>query len=73
MEIIRDVIIVCMPIGLGGIMWVVTRASRSLKLMHIDLKSTDYALEKSIGNGYTKDRLTKKKELMTDFNFKFKD
>ena len=73
MELVRDLIIVVTPIGIGGIWWLVVRIGRGLKLMHIDLQSTDFALEKSIGNGYTKHRLAKKKELMTDYNFKFKD
>lgn len=42
---------------------------RKLEMNHIEVKATDYALEKSLGNGYTTHRREKLKELITKSNF----
>jgi hypothetical protein len=37
---------------------------RRVEMVHIELKATDYAIEKGMGNGYTKARREKMSELI---------
>lgn len=64
-------------IGLLG--WIARHINKMQKtfmkeftLLKIENASTDYAIGKSFGNGYEKDKLEKKKELMGDHDFTHK-
>jgi len=53
--------------------WLLKCHVREVKLMRIDIISMDYALSLESTNGYNKSRDEKKKKLLTDHNFKYKD
>lgn len=42
---------------------------RRMEILHIEIKATDYAIEKSMGNGYTKYRREKMTELIEKSKF----
>lgn len=46
---------------------------RRMEILHIEIKSTDYAIEKSMGNGYTKYRREKMDELINKSKFVNRD
>lgn len=48
---------------------IVRRLVNKLEYIRIEQASMDYALEKSIGNGYSKDREQKRKELIEKSRF----
>ena len=59
---------------LGAILTVILvfygrRILHKIDLMDIEQKSTDYALEKSMGNGWTKHKSEKKQELLRDAKY----
>lgn len=47
----------------------ITEMMQKIELIHIDVKSMDYAMEKADPNGYQKFRDEEKKRLLTDSNF----
>lgn len=59
-------------IWLGFIGWLkyeFKKVMRKLEMNHIEVRATDYALEKSLGNGYTKHRQDKMSELIQKSSF----
>ncbi len=44
--------------------------NKKLDLVIIEQQSTDYALEKNFGNGYSKHKSEKKEELIKNYKFK---
>lgn len=59
-------------LGIGFVGWLRSQfkqVMRKLELNHIEVKATDYALEKSLGNGYTTHRREKMEELINKSKF----
>jgi hypothetical protein len=59
-------------LGLGFVGWLKSQFKqvlRKLEMNHLEVKATDYALEKSIGNGYTQHRYNKLAELIEKSKF----
>lgn len=67
-------VIGALSIGLitGFIKWLKSQfvlLLRRVEMIHIELKATDYAIEKNMGNGYTAARREKMKELIEKSNY----
>lgn len=56
-------------IGVLIIIFLIRRLDSRVELNTINQEATDFALEKSIGNGYSKHRAAKKEELMKDSKY----
>jgi len=68
-DILKNILTIVTPALVVVLVKIVLTISRHIKLLHIEILSTDHAIEKNFGNGYCKDRLTKKEELMKNYNF----